>query len=161
MQSPEPDGSGCDIVVSHEDLLSQRLIHSLQASNTNYSVDLTRDGEDRLVRITLHSPLSHGRAHSQNNLSAAFVPSVGSAGGAGDAYRPLAPLTPRRHQELSPSMGSVSSVVAVIHGEAETDDTALETDPMVFSSASSSGQQDGASRASYAEIGDSRRQRLN
>lgn len=116
-------------------------------------VDLTQDRPEILHRRLPPLTYRRGQSHrSSSGLTPAHADRIVQA------YLQRSP--PRRSQEQQPpsmdDRDSFSSIAAVIHGESQTMDTAVEIDSMVSLSTSSSRRRSVASRASDVDSGDSR-----
>lgn len=116
-------------------------------------VDLTHERPEIMHRRL--PPLTYRRGQSHRGSSG--LTSV-NADRIVEAYLRRSP--PRRSQEQQPpsmdDRDSFSSIAAVIHGESQTMDTAVEIDSMVSLSTSSSRRRNVAARASDMDSGDSR-----
>ncbi|GAB2266896.1 hypothetical protein Dimus_001885 [Dionaea muscipula] len=175
LQPSEIQGAARDTIERGQSLLNRILTsrgmrreQSLDISPDNV-MDLTQDSVARpeVMEHRRLPSLIYRRAYSQIGTSAHVPPVVGLGERFGDAYNRAPPPAPVRSQEQPPSMDdrdSFSSIAAVIHGESQTVDTAVEIDSMISLSTSSSRRRADASRVSDMDSGDSRaprRRRLN
>ncbi|GMH08211.1 hypothetical protein Nepgr_010051 [Nepenthes gracilis] len=131
------------------------------------AVDLSQDGMRRpeVTELRRLPSLIYRSSHSHRSASAALVSAISSGERSVEAYNNHG-APPARSQEQPPSVDdrdSFSSIAAVIHGESQTVDTAVEIDSMVSLSTLSSRRRN-PSRVSDMDSGDSRaprRRRLN
>lgn len=174
LQPADIPGAARDTIERGQSLLNRILTSRGMRREQNLDVgpdnlvDLTQDAVARpeVSEYRRLPSLIYRRAHSQFGASAP-VPPIGLGERFGEAFSRAPPVAPVRSQDHPPSVDdrdSFSSIAAVIHGESQNVDTAVEIDSGVSLSTSSSRRRSDASRVSDMDSGDSRalrRRRMN